>query len=96
MKRREQVDDAALMADILTGVPRLDGAACVSRWHLFDPADAFEDAAQVEYRHGAAVVLCRECPCLSLFESWVASLPANRRPGGVVAGQFPESGRAAA
>jgi hypothetical protein len=88
-----------LLADILRGVPRLENAACVGRWPgLFDPPGQGEslDHPDVAYRHRIATSICHSCDCIRDCARWVDSLPANRRPGGVVAGRLPDTGRAAA
>jgi hypothetical protein len=88
-----------LLADILRGVPRLAGAACVGRWPgLFDPPGQGEslDDPDVEYRHRIAIGICGGCDCISDCARWVDSLPASKRPAGVVAGRLPDTGRAAA
>jgi Transcription factor WhiB len=76
--------DALLGA--LAGIPKLHGARCVGRgpelFDLRDPSDA--DRAEVEER---AVAIClTECEAYSQCRDWIQSLPARRRPTGVVAG----------
>jgi hypothetical protein len=71
----------------LAGVPHLEGARCLGRPHLFDPVDRGERAETVAERHRQALGLCQQCPALALCRTWVESLPASRRPSGVVAGE---------
>ena len=70
----------------LAGAPSLPGARCRGRWHLFDEAAQGEPTEVVEQRHAQALGLCRICPALASCETWYASLPARKRPPGVVAG----------
>jgi WhiB family transcriptional regulator, redox-sensing transcriptional regulator len=69
----------------LTAIPRLPGAACRGRHHLFDPADTTNpdhDNLQAQ-----ALALCRQCPALAGCTAWFESLPKRHRPSGVVAGR---------
>jgi hypothetical protein len=75
---------AELLDDLAT-VPSLHGAACTSHRALFDaclargrPGDAVTRAVQV----------CAGCPVLLACARWVAELPPNQRPYGVVGGKF--------
>ncbi|MFP2990320.1 hypothetical protein ACK87K_06075 [Mycobacterium intracellulare] len=63
-------------------------APCRGRWAIFDPQAEGEHRLDVAARHAAAVEFCGHCRLLSLCRAWVASLPENQRPGGVVAGQI--------
>jgi WhiB family transcriptional regulator, redox-sensing transcriptional regulator len=68
----------------LAAAPRLPGAACVGRHELFDLRDGIDpDRAEVEAR---ALAICSACPALADCSAWLASLPARKRPTGVVAG----------
>ncbi len=79
----------ALLATVLAGVPRLTDPACRGQAWLFDPADPAEDRAEAEYRHHRALALCRTCPALTACSTWISTLPATKRPAGVIAGQPP-------
>lgn len=63
-------------------------APCRGRWAIFDPAHEGEHRTAASQRHAAAVEFCGHCRLLSICTAWVASLPENQRPGGVVAGQI--------
>jgi hypothetical protein len=77
-----------LLERILSGVPLMEGAACVSDPAMFDEADPGHSNADVR-RMEAAARVCRRCPVLAECGAWAASLPASRRPAGVLAGQLP-------
>ncbi len=77
------------LIDTLRGAPHLPGALCVGRWQMFDEAD---DPVITE----AAVELCNACPVLDRCRDWVDSLPARRRPAGVIAGRVNPRPRKAA
>ncbi|MCV7141404.1 hypothetical protein H7J76_19795 [Mycolicibacterium fortuitum] len=77
------------MADLFT-TPELPGALCRGRWALFDPADRDDDHQVVERLHTEAVALCSRCPALAACQSWLESLPAHKRPTGIVAGRLVE------
>ena len=69
----------------LGAVPRLKGAACVGEYDLFDLRDISDpDRAEVE---ADGLAICGACPALQGCREWVESLPASRRPTGVVAGE---------
>jgi len=70
----------------LGGAPSLPGARCRGRHRLFDPAAEHESILTVQARHAQALGLCEHCPALTRRQEWVATLPANQRPRGVVAG----------
>ena len=71
----------------LSGIPDLDGAACIGLWEAFDPPEHGESATDVEYRHSAALHLCRTCPTLADCRQWLDRLPRSKKPHGVVAGR---------
>jgi len=79
-----------LLIAILGGTPRLDGARCVGRPELFDPAAPDEAAADAADRHEAAVHLCRACPALAACRAWHDSLKPSQRPAGVIAARAPK------
>ena len=83
----------SLLADILRGVPRLDGALCQDRHMLFDPPAQGEQLGDpsVHDRHNMALSLCESCPCLTQCAAWVDGLPDSKRPAGVVAARRPDS-----
>jgi Transcription factor WhiB len=66
--------------EALAGAPNLERGLCVWNWHLFDETD---DPAAVDQ----AIGLCRQCPVLAQCAEYVASLPARKRPVGVIAGE---------
>ena len=68
--------------------PALPGARCRGRHHLFDVAGTHEAPETTAERHQQAIGLCRLCPSLAGCTTWFTSLPAIRRPKGVVAGQL--------
>jgi hypothetical protein len=70
----------------LAGVPKLPDAACRGMHRLFDPGERDEPAEVVAERHEAALHICASCACFADCRSWLESLPARRRPSGVVAG----------
>lgn len=77
-KERQAHSVVALLAEILRGVPRLEGAACTSAPTVFDLEDGDRKLA-------AAV--CSTCPVQSACATWVSSV----RPGevtGTVAGEI--------
>jgi WhiB family redox-sensing transcriptional regulator len=84
----------ASLVRALGEVPELPGALCRGRGSLFDGARPRERAADLAYRHAAAVGLCRRCPELGACRAWVESAPKITRAWlltNVVAGQVPES-----
>lgn len=77
-KERQAHSVVALLAEILRGVPRLEGAACTSAPTVFDLEDGDRKLA-------AAV--CSTCPAQSDCAAWISGL----RPGdvtGTVAGEI--------
>lgn len=80
----------AELADALTSAPDLPEAACRGRHELFDGYDASsgETIDDVDYRHSAAVALCRQCPellpcraySLKVYSSPLPCVIAGRRP----------------
>ena len=80
-------DMLASLLGAIRAAPVLPGARCRGRPHLFDPVDRGERAETVAERHRQALGLCQQCPALAQCRTWVESLPASRRPSGVVAGQ---------
>jgi len=65
----------------------LPGARCRGRHRLFDEAGKHEPTETVAARHAQAIGLCRLCPALASCQRWYDSLPAHKRPAGVVAGR---------
>lgn len=81
----------AVLLAILRGLPRLDGAACVGRADLFDPAVEDEHPDAVSYRHLAAQKVCRyACPVLAECQQWAET---EKSHGSVLAGLIPKSTR---
>ena len=72
----------------LAGVPVLSGARCRGRHHLFDEAAADEQEHVTAARHAQALRICQSCPALDACTGWVDSLPASKRPPGVIAGRI--------
>jgi WhiB family redox-sensing transcriptional regulator len=61
--------DAALdlLKEILAGVPRLPGAACIGRHELFDPVPGnggHQHQRQEQIRRAEAARLCATCPAI--------------------------------
>ncbi|OBA65779.1 hypothetical protein A5633_03395 [Mycolicibacterium elephantis] len=75
------------MARVLDA-PLLEGAACLGKSDLMDPPDAGEDPDHQNGRLARAKRLCRTCPALNPCRSWLNTLPRNKKPTGVVAGQL--------
>lgn len=71
----------------IAGAPALPGAKCRGRHHLFDDADQGEPPEVVAQRHQQALGLCKICPALASCAMWFDTLPASKRPPGVVAGR---------
>lgn len=67
----------ALLAEVLRGTPRLDGALCRNRPEQFD----CDDGAGVD----RARSLCERCPSLSACRDWSTR---ERELVGVVAGKY--------
>lgn len=78
-----------LLAAVLAGAPSLPGSRCRQHPALFDERGADEPAEVAEQRHAQALKLCAACPALASCERWYSSLPARKRPTGVVAGRTP-------
>ena len=72
----------------LLGCVALPGALCRHKAATFDEARVNESAEVVEARHAQARGLCQRCPALPACTAWVESLPARRRPTGIVAGRL--------
>lgn len=68
-----------LLAAILRGQPKLDGAACIGHAALFDPPADREPFADVEHRHTQALALCHSCPCRDECRAWRDSQPSAAR-----------------
>ncbi len=68
--------------------PALPGALCRGKHALFDPAEPSDDHRVLDQLHREAVALCDTCPALARCRSWIESLPAHKRPTGVVAGRL--------
>ena len=83
------VSVAELLADLAAVVPPLRGCACRGRAELFDRtiSGAAPRAQLLQARH-EALALCGSCDALPACRRWVAAIPADRRPAGVVAGQI--------
>lgn len=73
-----------LLVSVLSGLPRLDGAACSGRWSLFEPQRDNEPRGDVIERHDAAEILCAACPALTACRDWAEDEPHD---GSVVAGR---------
>jgi Transcription factor WhiB len=68
----------AAMMGVISGIPRLDGAACVGEHDLFDNHEgpAADDA----------IAICHQCPARVECERWFLSLRPSERPPGITAG----------
>lgn len=87
---RSAPDVAALLA-LALAAPDLPGAACKGDSALHDPQFDGEAAVDAAARHELAADTCRACPALAPCTAWVSELPKKSRPGGVVAGQTPNT-----
>jgi len=72
----------------LIGCVALPGALCRHKASTFDEARVDESPDVVEARHAQARGLCQRCPALAACTAWIESLPARRRPTGIVAGRL--------
>lgn len=81
-------DQFAGLLDAIGAAPALPGARCRGKAHLFDAAGKHEAPETTEQRHTQALGLCRLCPSLAGCTTWFDTLPATRRPKGVVAGRL--------
>ena len=77
---------SADLFSMLGGAPRLPGARCRGRSHLFDPAQRDESPETVAARQRQALGLCRGCPAQVPCLAWLFTLPPAQRPAGIVAG----------
>jgi hypothetical protein len=63
------------LAESMSGIPDLPGAACWGRWDLFDPEADRVNGKAVEDpydRHQLALSIClNECPTLAECRVWV-------------------------
>jgi hypothetical protein len=75
--------DALLSA--IRAAPDLTGARCTGRSQLFDEQP---HTAKGELNERRAIRCCRHCPVLAACATWLAALPPNQRPPGVIAGQI--------
>ncbi|GAA1071971.1 hypothetical protein [Tsukamurella spumae] len=87
MSRLDAAGTFQLLARILDGTPKFDGAACAGRGDLFDPVEPDEHPDDAEYRTTAAAQLCRTCPALVDCAQWIDGLTPARRPAGTIAGR---------
>lgn len=78
------------MRALLAGIPALPDARCRGRAALFEATIAVRHGgpakAELENARREALTLCHACPALASCRSWLAAMPATRRPRGVVAG----------
>lgn len=81
----------ALVAQIIEGSPKLDGARCAELPGMFDARDVGESRSSVEERHRLAVGLCHACPVLAACLAHYGPAPDPRL--GVVAGLAPNKSR---
>jgi hypothetical protein len=84
VSRREKPGWVELLARVLRDTPKLTGALCPGRHHIFDAEQG--DQAEREHAERCAVQLCRRCPCLAACSDLVDSQPPQRLRG-VVAGR---------
>ena len=69
-------------------VPILRGARCRGRHELFDAPGCDEPDDVAQARTDQALRICQSCPALDACTGWVDSLPASKRPPGVIAGRI--------
>ena len=70
---------STLLHTIVADAPRLEGALCYGEAPRWDA----EDTDMV----GRAIALCQQCPALQQCETWLHSLPAQKRSIVVTAGE---------
>lgn len=75
------------LLDAVGAAPCLPGARCRGKHHLFDEAAHTETVETVAARHQQALGLCQRCPSLTTCGDWLDTLPANKKPLGVIAGR---------
>lgn len=68
------------LLDAIASGPDLKRGRCIGQWDLFDD----DDPAAVEQ----AIELCAGCDVRQRCSDWYFSLPPNKRPVGVCAGQI--------
>ncbi len=73
-----------LLINVLTGLPRFDGAACSGRWSIFEPQRDGERRDDVLERHHDAEQLCATCPALAPCRDWADGEPLD---GSVIGGR---------
>lgn len=75
----------ALLAAILSSLPRLEGALCVGARGLF-----FEAETGNQVRVHQCIQICRRCPCLARCREVCDGMPQSQRRSrtGVWAGKF--------
>jgi hypothetical protein len=75
----------------LGAIPALPGALCRGQSELWDePPQHDRDPVGTTERLSYALRCCQRCPALNPCRTWYATLPARRRPPGVVAGIAPQ------
>lgn len=87
----------ALLAEILTDLPRLPNAACVGRHALYDPVtgNGHQQRRQEQIRLAEAARVCAGCPVIGRCTSVTvaatveAVIPAPRRPSAPPPGVLP-------
>lgn len=83
------MSDLDSLVGAFTNIPKLENAACIGLWWLFDPPASDESADDAEARQAAALQKCHSCAALRECRRWVDSLKKSQRPAGVVAGYAP-------
>jgi len=76
---------ATLAGLVDDGMPDLRDGACMDWRSSLHPRAWVGNGTPEETE--AAISHCRSCPCLADCAAWLASLPARKRPAGVVAGR---------
>lgn len=67
------------LSQLLAGHDRWTGAACIGRWHDFDPRREDEPDAQFHARVRRAQTVCHGCPILAQCREFAANArPADR------------------
>jgi hypothetical protein len=79
----------AALAGAMAGTPHLPGAACRGVTWLADLDDTTSDPDDL----AAGRAICHTCPALADCQAWIASLPPDRLPGGMVAAELRQPGK---
>ena len=86
------MSDWQTMRALLAGIPALPGARCKGRSDLFERTVGEHrmtgrlTKTEVDDARREALRVCGACGAQTPCRAWLSSLPASRRPPGVVAG----------